>query len=140
VSRKAAACNRARRRRHEHRSWFTHQQRSLNALVQERANSEGRRVRRQAFVARVLEQSSVFVFDTSIARISARLWAAPATKGQIVGTHDQIIASTAISVDYAVVNGNRKDFEKIEGLRREVLDTFPGSRVHSPHCNITGEG
>ena len=86
----------------------------------ERADTEGRRVRRQAFVEKVLELFPVFPFDTSAARIYARLWAALARKGQAVGAHDLIIAATAVSLDFAVVTHNRRDFERIEGLRLEV--------------------
>lgn len=86
----------------------------------ERADTEGRRVRRQAFVEKVLEFFPVFPFDTSAARIYARLWAALVRKGQAVGAHDLIIAATAVCLDFAVVTHNRRDFERIEGLRLEV--------------------
>lgn len=67
----------------------------------ERADTEGRRIRRQAFVEKVLELFPVFPFDTSAARIHARIWASLARRGQTVGAHDLIIAATAISLDYA---------------------------------------
>ncbi|MDW7712484.1 MAG: type II toxin-antitoxin system VapC family toxin [Deferrisomatales bacterium] len=86
----------------------------------ERADSEGRRVRRKAFVEQVITAFPVFPFDTPAARIYARLWATLARKGQVVGAHDLIIAATAISLDYAVVTANRRDFEKIDGLKLEV--------------------
>ncbi|MBI5444120.1 MAG: type II toxin-antitoxin system VapC family toxin [Deltaproteobacteria bacterium] len=86
----------------------------------ERAGTEGRRIRRQAFVEKVLEFFPVFPFDTSVARIYARIWASLAQRGQTVGAHDLIIAATAISLDYAVVTHNRRDFERVEGLRVEV--------------------
>lgn len=62
----------------------------------------------------------MFPFDTTVARIYARLWATLARRGAIVGAHDLIIAATAVSLDYAVVTANRRDFEKIEGLRLEL--------------------
>lgn len=86
----------------------------------ERADTEGRRVRRQAFVEKVLELFPVLPFDTPVARIYARIWATLARTGQSVGAHDLIIAATAISLDYAVVTHNVRDFERIEGLRLEV--------------------
>jgi predicted nucleic acid-binding protein len=86
----------------------------------ERADTEGRRIRRQAFVEKVLEFFPVFPFDTSVARIYARIWASLARRGQTVGAHDLIIAATAISLDYAVVTHNPRDFERVEGLRVEV--------------------
>ncbi|MDA8090346.1 MAG: hypothetical protein M0Z61_09030 [Nitrospiraceae bacterium] len=42
-----------------------------------------------------------------------------ASRGAVVGSHDLIIAATAISMDYSVVTANMRDFEKIEGLRIE---------------------
>jgi len=44
-------------------------------------------------------------------------------RGFTVGSHDLIIAATAISLDYTVITANRRDFEKIEGLRLEVRQT-----------------
>ena len=89
----------------------------------ERADTEGRRLKRQSFVEKVLESFPVFPFDTSVARIYARIWASLAKKGLTVGAHDLIIAATAISLDYSVITANRRDFEKIEGLQLEVRST-----------------
>lgn len=86
----------------------------------ERADTETRRLRRQAFVEKVIELLPIFPFDTSVARIYARVWASLVSKGYTVGAHDLIIAATAIALDYTVVTANRRDFGKIEGLRLEV--------------------
>jgi len=88
----------------------------------ERADSETRRIRRQAFVEKVIELFPVLPFDTAAARIYARIWASLIKRGFTVGAHDLIIAATAISLDYTVVTSNRRDFEKIEGLRLEVRE------------------
>jgi predicted nucleic acid-binding protein len=85
----------------------------------ERADSEGRMVKRQAFVEKVIELFPVYPFDLSAARIYARIWASLAKKGLTVGAHDLIIAATAISLDFSVMTSNLRDFEKIEGLRIE---------------------
>ncbi len=86
----------------------------------ERADSESRRIRRQAFVEKVIEVIPLFPFDPGAARIYARIWASLVQRGFTVGAHDLIIAATAISLDYTVITSNRRDFEKIEGLRLEV--------------------
>ena len=86
----------------------------------ERADTEARRIRRQAFVEKVLELFPVFPFDVVVARIYARLWATQAHKGQMVGAHDLMIAATALSLGYTVVTANCRDFDRIEGLRVEV--------------------
>lgn len=86
----------------------------------ERADTEARKIRRQAFVEKVIETFPVFPFDSSAARIYARIWASLQQRGFTVGAHDLIIAATAISLDYTVITANRRDFEKIDGLRLEV--------------------
>lgn len=86
----------------------------------ERADTEARKIRRQAFVEKVIEVIPVFPFDLGVARIYARIWASLVQRGFTVGSHDLIIAATAISMDYAVITANRRDFEKIDGLRLEV--------------------
>ena len=86
----------------------------------ERADTETRKIRRQAFVEKIIEMIPVFPFDLGVARIYARIWATLMQRGFTVGAHDLIIAATAISLDYTVITANRRDFEKIEGLRMEV--------------------
>lgn len=87
----------------------------------ERADTEDRRLRRQAFVEKVIESFPVFPFDLIVSRIYARIWAAIARKGLVVGAHDLIIAATAMSLDYTVVTVNMRDFEKIPGIKLERL-------------------
>lgn len=89
----------------------------------ERADTEARRLKRQAFVEKVLAAFPIFPFDIAVARIYARVWASLAKKRLTVGAHDLIIAATAISLDYSVITANRRDFEKIEGLKLEFRST-----------------
>ena len=85
----------------------------------ERANTEARKVKRQAFVEKVIEFFPVLTFDMTTSRIYAKLWATLSGKGITVGSHDLIIAATAIALDYTVVTANMRDFQKIEGLKVE---------------------
>lgn len=85
----------------------------------ERADSEIRRLKRQAFVEKVIELFPVYPFDIAAARIHARIWASLAKRGQPVGAHDLIIAATAISLNFTVVTANLRDFTKIDGLQVE---------------------
>jgi len=87
----------------------------------ERADTHPRRIKRQAFVEKVIELFPVFPFDTIIARLYARLWASLALQGIVVGSHDLIIASTALALDYTIITANMRDFGKIEGLKMEKL-------------------
>jgi len=83
----------------------------------ERADTQARKIKRQAFVEKVIEFFPVFPFETTIARIYARLWASLAAQGIVVGSHDLIIAATALSMDYTIITANIRDFGKIEGLK-----------------------
>jgi tRNA(fMet)-specific endonuclease VapC len=87
----------------------------------ERADTDERKLRRQAFVEKVIESFPVFPFDLMVGRIYARIWAAIARMGWTVGAHDLIIAATAISLDYTVATANIRDFEKIPGIKIEKL-------------------
>lgn len=59
-----------------------------------RADSEKRRLKREAFVEKIIETFPIYPFDLSAARIYARVWANLAKKGVSIGSHDLIIAST----------------------------------------------
>ena len=87
----------------------------------ERADTQTRKIKRQAFVEKAIELFPVFPFDVTVARIYARLWAALSAQGIVVGSHDLIIAATALSMDYTIITANIRDFGKIEGLRVEKL-------------------
>ena len=85
----------------------------------ERADTAARKIKRQAFVEKVIEIFPVFPFDTTTARIYAKLWATVSGKGMSVGAHDLMIAATAIALDYTVVTANMRDFGRIDGLKVE---------------------
>jgi tRNA(fMet)-specific endonuclease VapC len=85
----------------------------------ERADTEERKIRRNAFVEKVIDLFPVYPFDISMARIYAKIWASLAKRGLMIGAHDLIIAATAISLDFAVITTNVRDFEKVDGLRIE---------------------
>jgi len=85
----------------------------------ERADTEVRKINRQAFVEKVMEFFPTFPFDTAVARIYARIWASLAKRNLLVGAHDLIIAATAISLNYTVITSNIRDYGKIEGLKVE---------------------
>lgn len=86
-----------------------------------RADSEKRRLKREAFVQKVIDTIPVFPFDIPAARIYAEIWAYLLKKGIQVGAHDLMIASTAISLGFSVATHNLRDFKKIEGLTVQTL-------------------
>jgi predicted nucleic acid-binding protein len=87
----------------------------------ERADTHTRKIKRQAFVEKVIEFFPVFPLDISVARTYARLWASLASQDISVGSHDLIIAATALSMDYTIITANTRDFRKIEGLKLETI-------------------
>jgi predicted nucleic acid-binding protein len=86
-----------------------------------RADSTKRRLKRSAYVEKVIELFPVFVFEISIARIYSELWSDLSSKGIQIGAHDLIIGSTALSLGFSVATYNMRHFEKIEGLKIEIL-------------------
>lgn len=84
-----------------------------------RADSEKRRLKREAFVEKVIEAFPIYPFDLNAARIYARIWANLAQNGIVIGAHDLMIASTCISLGFSVLTSNIRDYEKIEGLTIE---------------------
>lgn len=84
-----------------------------------RADSEKRRLKREAYVEKIIETFPIYYFDLSAARIYARVWANLAKKGVNVGSHDLMIASTAISISFSVLTSDVRDYGKIKGLTVE---------------------
>ena len=85
-----------------------------------RAATADQRVRREAFVERLLSTLPVIPFDLAVARSHARLWAELAARGAIVGQHDLIIAATALAYGHKVATFDRRSFPKIPGLELET--------------------
>jgi tRNA(fMet)-specific endonuclease VapC len=81
-----------------------------------RADSEKRRIIREAFVEKVIEVFPIFPFDLAAARIYAGIWASLAKSGKAVGAHDLIIATTCISLGFSLATLDLRDYGLIEGL------------------------
>ena len=86
-----------------------------------RADSTKRRLKRSAYVEKIIELFPIYAFETSIARIYAELWSDLSKKGIQIGAHDLIIGSTALSLGFSVATCNMRHFERIEGLKIEIL-------------------
>lgn len=87
-----------------------------------RADSTKRRLKRRAYVEKVIELFPVYNFEISIARIYSELWSDLSRKGIQIGAHDLIIGSTALSLGFSVATYNLRHFERIEGLKVERLN------------------
>jgi len=86
-----------------------------------RADSSKRRLKRSAYVEKVIELFPVYPFDIAIARIYADIWAHLRRKGIQIGAHDLMIGSTALSLGFSVAIFDKRHFERIEGLKIEIL-------------------
>ena len=86
-----------------------------------RANSRARRLKRSAYVEKIIELFPIFVFEISMARIYAELWSDLSNRGIRIGAHDLMIGSTALSLGFSVATHNVRHFERIEGLKLEIL-------------------
>ena len=86
-----------------------------------RATPVARRIKREAFVERIIAEFTLYPFDAGAARIYAQIWAELAAKGNQVGAHDLLIAATAISLGHEVLTANERDFARIKGLRYSKL-------------------
>lgn len=83
------------------------------------ANNEAHRIQRAIFVENIIGKIVALSFNFAAARIHADLHAGLLKKGLAVGSHDLIIAATAIVNNCAVLTTNIKEFMRIPGL--EVL-------------------
>lgn len=87
-----------------------------------RADSTKRRLKRSAYVEKIIELFPVYSFEISIARIYLELWSDLSSKGIQIGAHDLIIGATALSLGFSVATYNLRHFERIEGLKIERLN------------------
>lgn len=85
-----------------------------------RAATTDRRVRREAFVERLLAAIPTIPFDLVVARSHARLWAELAAQGTTLGQHDLIIAATALAHGHKVATFDQRSFSRIPGLQLET--------------------
>ena len=81
-----------------------------------RAESPERRSLREDYIQGIIEHMPVEPFDLRVARAHGRLWAQLAGAGQLIGSHDLLIAATALVVEYSVLTLNLRDFRRVPGL------------------------
>ena len=81
-----------------------------------RADDEGRRSRREAWVEGLLSRMPVIPFDLLAARAHARLSADSRSRGFTVGAHDLLIAATALARGLEVITRDERSFPRIPGL------------------------
>lgn len=88
-----------------------------------RANSKARHIKRSAFVEAIIGKIPILDFTKDTARIHAELFAYLAEEGKLIGSHDLIIAATAMVNDCALLTKNHDEFNRIPGLKIANLTT-----------------
>jgi predicted nucleic acid-binding protein len=81
-----------------------------------RADSPDRRQKRSMFVEGILTTVPMLPITLEIAREHARLFAALAARGEMVGAHDLWIGATAVTSGFGVLTSNPREFHRIPGL------------------------
>ena len=81
-----------------------------------RANTAIRRGRRGRFVESIFDLVPILPFDLEIATVHSRIWADLASRGQMIGAHDLLIAATALHHRHTVVTSNAREFGRVDGL------------------------
>jgi predicted nucleic acid-binding protein len=87
-----------------------------------RATDSGINARRAAFVEALLDEIPVLSIDLATARAHAQLWAHLAAAGRMIGPRDLWLAATCISRDLGLLTVNRREFERVPGLRLECWE------------------
>jgi tRNA(fMet)-specific endonuclease VapC len=83
----------------------------------QRAGTEERRQRRQAFVDELIRDVPVHPVTLEVARLAGRIEGDQAGHGVTIAFEDLLIAATALQLGFGVVTGNVRHFEHIPGLR-----------------------
>jgi len=86
-----------------------------------RADTDGRRAKRAAFVEAVISRLIALPFDLEVARVHAEVTASLMRQGALIGAHDCIIAATALSHGCAVLTSNVAEFARVPGLHVEAF-------------------
>ena len=83
----------------------------------QRADSEQRRQRRQAFVDELIRDLPVHPVTIEIAKLAGRVEGDQAAEGVTIAFEDLLIGATALQLGFGVVTSNVRHFERIPGLR-----------------------
>jgi tRNA(fMet)-specific endonuclease VapC len=82
----------------------------------QRAGTEERRQRRQAFVDEMIRDIPVHAVTIETARLAGRIEGDQASQGITIAFEDLLIAATALQRGFAVATGNVRHFQAIPGL------------------------
>lgn len=90
----------------------------------ERAGTPSLRKKREAFVEALLSRLQILEFDLDVARHHARLWAALAASGTMIGPHDLQIAATTLRHGFSLATLNLDEFRRVPSLALADLHAY----------------
>lgn len=85
-----------------------------------RARDARIKARRLAFVESILSKFPIIEIDLAIARSHAQLWSELESRGIMIGLHDSWLAATCLAQDLTLATSNRREFDKVPGLKIET--------------------
>ena len=83
----------------------------------QRAGTDERRLRRQAFVDELIRDVPVHPVTVETARIAGRIEGDQTARGVTIAFEDLLIAATALQLGFGVATGNVRHFEVVPGLK-----------------------
>lgn len=83
----------------------------------QRAGTEERRQRRQAFVDELVRDVPVHPVTVETAKLAGRIEGDQAAQGVAIAFEDLLIAATALQLGFGVATGNVRHFEVVPGLK-----------------------
>ena len=81
-----------------------------------RARTPQIQIRREAFLAEILSDLSVFPYTKEAALLAGKIDAEQQKRGVVIPFADLLIGATALSLGYSVLTVNLRDFQRIPGL------------------------
>jgi tRNA(fMet)-specific endonuclease VapC len=82
----------------------------------QRAGTDARRQRRQAFVDELIQDVPVHSVNLETAILAGRIEGAQATRGVTVAFEDLLISATALQLGFGVATSNVRHFQVVPGL------------------------
>lgn len=74
------------------------------------------KVKRRNYVETILTVLPIIPYTDQTAREHARIWAELETSGRMIGSHDLIVAATALEKGSQVATFNQRHFSRVNGL------------------------
>lgn len=75
------------------------------------------RTKRERYLRTIVDRLEAIPYTEATALVHARIWAALESSGNMIGSHDLILAATALERGGAVATFNQRHFAQVPGLK-----------------------